>query len=97
MKRFFKSRSKADSDNTATVTHSSRTARSNAARPMTGRNQATVEGIRKKLAGYQKTEGPARFIQPQELNYLKNGTIEFEAPGAVGDRTMGMAVPFTLA
>ena len=84
MKRFFKSRSNQNNSQTAVTAND---------KP---RNRVTVEGIRKKLADYQKTEGPARFIQPQELTYLKNGTIQFDAPGSTGEMTMGFAVPFSL-
>ncbi len=84
MMRFFKSRSNSHTSEATVISN---------AKP---RSRATVEGIRKKLADYQKTEGPARFIQPQELTYLKNGTIQFDAPGSTGEMTMGFAVPFSL-
>lgn len=84
MKRLFKGQSKLNS----TFNKNTAPAR---------RNSATVEGIRKKLADYQKTEGPARFIQPQGLNYLQNGAIEFDAPMIKEDMTMGVSVPFTMA
>jgi hypothetical protein len=88
MKRFFKGQSKLNSTFNSNKASGTTPAR---------RNNATVEGIRKKLADYQKTEGPARFIQPQGLNYLQNGAIEFDAPAMRDDMTMGVSVPFTMA
>lgn len=61
------------------------------------RNNVTVEAVRKKLAGYQKTEGRACFIQNQDLAYLADGTVDFESVNVNADATMGFAIPFTAA
>ncbi|MCG8672791.1 MAG: hypothetical protein MI867_25545 [Pseudomonadales bacterium] len=61
------------------------------------RNKVTVEAVRKKLAGYQKTEGRACFVTPQEMSYLADGTISFETIAIDPDKTMGFEIPFTAA
>lgn len=61
------------------------------------RNNVSVESVRKKLAGYQKTEGRACFIKNQDLAYLADGSINFESTQINADATMGFAVPFTVA
>ncbi|MCG8316829.1 MAG: hypothetical protein MI976_26735 [Pseudomonadales bacterium] len=58
------------------------------------RNSATVASIREKLAGYQKTQGRACFIQSSDLDYLADGSIEFEAIKKEG-LTESFAIPFT--
>lgn len=61
------------------------------------KNNVTVEAVRQKLAGYQKTEGRACFIQNQDLAYLADGSVDFETVHVNADETMGFAIPFTSA
>ena len=60
------------------------------------RNNVTVASIREKLADYQKTQGRACFIQSSELDYLADGSIEFES--VKNEENIGaFAIPFTAA
>ena len=65
--------------------------------PRNRRNKVTVEAVRKKLAGYEKTEGRACFITPQDMAYLADGSISFETIAVDPDKTMGFDIPFTAA
>lgn len=59
------------------------------------RKPATVDSIRKKLADYQKTEGPACFVNANESMYLADGAIEYEKPVLSGDSTGCFAPSFS--